>query len=84
MLNAYSDRERELLALPVPWLGLPALDMRDSRAICLRAFELDYPDELCTRGEKSLEALMKLLGAIESTPAERLKLIRVRKEHYDE
>ncbi len=76
MLAGFSDRERTLLALAVPALGLPALTAPTSRDLAIRAFEIDYPDEVFPRGEGNLVAVMKILGAIDSTHEERLKLIR--------
>jgi hypothetical protein len=77
MLAGFSDRERALLALPVPALGLPVLIAPTERELAIRAFEIDYPDEVFPRGEKTLVAVMKILGAIDSTYEERLKLIHI-------
>jgi hypothetical protein len=77
MLEAYTPRERELLSLAVPVLGLPALNNPSVRTLVLRAMDIDYPDgKFLKRGEKFLETWLKILGAISSTEAERLNLLR--------
>ena len=75
MLNSFTDKERMLLALAVPSLGLPALESPTERDLAIRAFDIDYPDEFCPRGESNLVAYMKILGAIPSTYQERLQLL---------
>jgi len=77
MLTSFSDGERSLLAMAVPALGLPALESPTHRALAIRAFDIDYPDEVTPRGEGNLTAYMKILGALPSTHAERLKLIHI-------
>lgn len=73
----FNERERELLSLPIPSLALPALESPSERDLNIRAFEIDYPDEVTRRGDKNLEAYMKILGALPSTYQERLRLIHI-------
>jgi hypothetical protein len=84
MLTSFSDGERTLLAMAVPSLGLPALETPTERDLAIRAFEIDYPDEVTPRGEGILTAYMKILGAIPSTYEERLKLIQIPEENVNE
>ena len=71
MLQAYTKREVELLSLPVPMLGLPALTNPSVRTLSLRAMDLEWPDPpLFKRSEKSLETLLKIWGAIPATESE--------------
>jgi hypothetical protein len=73
----FTEHEKSLLSLAIPSLALPALESPSDRDLNIRAFEIDYPDEVTRRGDKNLEAYMKILGALPSTYEERLKLIHV-------
>jgi hypothetical protein len=75
MLTSFSDGERSLLAKAVPALGLPALESPTYRDCVIRAFDIDYPDEVVPRGERNLTAYLKILGAIPSTLEERMKFV---------
>jgi hypothetical protein len=75
MLTEFSDTEKKLLTLAIPALGLPALKNPTRTDLFVRAFELDYPDDVTPRGEKILENYLRILGAIPSTYEENLKLI---------
>lgn len=76
---ALSKFERFLLSQPVPSLNLPALDPEDTVSLWERAATISYGDnELAPRGEGNLVALLKVLGVIPATRAEKMAVIHSR------